>query len=215
MEPSETPGDSILEIRQKLLSQNFFNLPNFVSSLRVFSLPLITLTAKKFSFQPDLKTFFSCFLIYNLAAFSDLLDGYLARKLKKETVYGKYMDPICDKIFNLVLLLLISNYFQMPIFVFFLILIRESLGVFVGTYLFFKLGIQGNPNLLGKVSIVLSNFVIGWHLISYAFPLFYYQNEIRIFLIGSMLLSYVIGSGLYLKDFFRKLSEKENARRGT
>lgn len=47
------------------------------------------------------------FVIFFVAAFTDFLDGHLARKEKMVTTFGKFMDPIADKlIVNTVLILL-------------------------------------------------------------------------------------------------------------
>jgi CDP-diacylglycerol--glycerol-3-phosphate 3-phosphatidyltransferase len=44
-------------------------------------------------------------VIFAAVAASDALDGYLARRLKQETVIGKFMDPLADKILVISVLL--------------------------------------------------------------------------------------------------------------
>jgi len=63
------------------------------------------------------------FLILSLNAVLDLLDGYLARKRKEETEFGKKLDPLVDFLFYLLVGFSFSlkgikeiNYFLFPIF---------------------------------------------------------------------------------------------------
>lgn len=51
-----------------------------------------------------------CLFVYGIAAATDWLDGYVARKYNQISKFGVFLDPIADKIFVMaVLLMLISN----------------------------------------------------------------------------------------------------------
>jgi CDP-diacylglycerol---glycerol-3-phosphate 3-phosphatidyltransferase len=69
-----------------------FNLPNKLTLIRVLIVPVLVVV---------LLTQLSDWLalgIFLLAAATDFVDGYLARKRKQVTVLGKLMDPIADKL---------------------------------------------------------------------------------------------------------------------
>jgi len=71
------------------------NLPNSVTFLRVLFIPLLVY----FLLTPQIPHGnIIAVVIFAAVAASDTLDGYLARRLKQETVIGKFMDPLADKI---------------------------------------------------------------------------------------------------------------------
>jgi phosphatidylglycerophosphate synthase len=70
------------------------NLPNKLSILRIIMVPLfIVAYFLPFDWAP-----FVALGIFILAALTDLLDGYIARKYNLVTDLGKLLDPIADKI---------------------------------------------------------------------------------------------------------------------
>ena len=70
------------------------NLPNFITVLRIVVCPVIVWLA--LSQDPSLGLW--AFVLFVLAAVSDLWDGYLARKNEQITDMGKLLDPIADKL---------------------------------------------------------------------------------------------------------------------
>ena len=75
------------------------NLPNFVTLLRVVLIPLIV----GVFYLPDewLSDFgknFAATAIFIVAAVTDWLDGYLARKLDQMSAFGAFFDPVADKL---------------------------------------------------------------------------------------------------------------------
>lgn len=70
---------------------------------------------------------FLAWFIFVLAAVTDWLDGYLARKFNSETVLGKLMDPLADKLLVIAALVMLIPLDRVPAWVCVLIISREVL----------------------------------------------------------------------------------------
>jgi CDP-diacylglycerol--glycerol-3-phosphate 3-phosphatidyltransferase len=119
------------------------NLPNAITFSRLLALPFILYGLN----NPTEQTRWVCLVIFLVAALTDWLDGYLARKLNQVTELGKFLDPLVDKFLVLAPLLALIQLDQVPAWGVFLILARE-------------LAIAGwrvNPNLTGSSSISGAN----------------------------------------------------------
>ena len=81
----------------------FPNLPNTITLFRILLIPLFALTY--LSHLPFSNWYAAC--LFLLLALSDLLDGYVARKRKQVTDFGKILDPIADKILIITALILL------------------------------------------------------------------------------------------------------------
>jgi len=72
----------------------FSTIPNQITFARIASVPLFMfLILSKTSIGTIL-----AIVLFVLAAISDAVDGYLARSLKQTTLFGKFADPIADKL---------------------------------------------------------------------------------------------------------------------
>ncbi len=80
-----------------------FNLPNQLTMLRVLFIPLLVIVF----YLPWDWHFLASGAIFGVAALTDLLDGYLARRLKQETPFGAFLDPVADKLIVAVALVLL------------------------------------------------------------------------------------------------------------
>ena len=72
---------------------DFTNAPNLLTLSRILVVPLVV--AALFAETP--RWDWTAAVIFGLAAFTDYLDGEIARRRKLVTVYGKLMDPLADK----------------------------------------------------------------------------------------------------------------------
>lgn len=97
------------------------NLANKITMFRIFLLPIFVL-----SYYYD-QSGISSLAIFLLGSFSDFLDGYVARKYDMITDFGKFIDPIADKILVLsAFILFIERGFVEP-WVVIVVLFRELL----------------------------------------------------------------------------------------
>jgi cardiolipin synthase (CMP-forming) len=88
------------------------------------------------------------------AAFTDIMDGYLARKFNEITEMGKIIDPLADKFVIGVVVLKLFIIGEVPGYYFWMIVGRDSL-IFVGGIIISKeLGRVLPSNMLGKLTVV-------------------------------------------------------------
>lgn len=70
------------------------NLANKLTIIRIFLVPIFLIFI---AFKIDYGTFIATF-IFVLASLTDKLDGYIARSRNQITTFGKFMDPLADKL---------------------------------------------------------------------------------------------------------------------
>ena len=97
-------------------------LPNLLTGYRFAVVPVLL-----FCFYPGVGKGVSlfAFFLFLSAAFTDLADGYYARKHKIETVLGKLIDPLADKVLVATALIMLIPMDRLPAWVSFVILARE------------------------------------------------------------------------------------------
>ncbi len=86
-----------------------FTIPNILTFSRVLLIPVFVIL---FYWPTDKSNFYAA-LVFVLAAFTDLLDGYLARKLDLTTKFGAFLDPVADKIIVCAALVLVVEYYSL------------------------------------------------------------------------------------------------------
>lgn len=84
------------------------NLPNLLTILRITLIPVFVLAY----YVPSEWSYFTTTGIFIFAGLTDWLDGYLARKLKQESTFGAFLDPVADKLIVVVALVLLVESFS-------------------------------------------------------------------------------------------------------
>ncbi len=97
------------------------NLPNMITIGRIFLIPPVLMLIDK----TDPWSCAYAMLLFMLASVLDLLDGWLARRAGLVTVFGKFVDPLADKIMVSAVLIYLVADDRLPAWLVVLLLTRE------------------------------------------------------------------------------------------
>lgn len=104
---------------------------NIVTCVRIVFIPvfmvLCDLSYNNGSGQVSVGLAFAAFVLYMVLSLTDKVDGYLARSRHEITDFGKFLDPIADKLLVFSALLMLLDRGEVGVWVVFVILVREFL----------------------------------------------------------------------------------------
>ena len=104
------------------------NLPNKLSIFRIILVPIMVIIpflgidGKIFGIPTE---WIIIDLIFIIASITDKLDGYLARKNNQVTTFGKFLDPLADKILVLAAMVMLVEMSKLPAWIPIIVLARE------------------------------------------------------------------------------------------
>jgi cardiolipin synthase len=157
---------------------------------------------------------FTAIVIFLVAAASDGLDGYVARRYKQRSALGAILDPIADKglLLSAIITLSISNwsdidpeYGRFPAWFPVLVITRDAV-ILVGAGVLHLLNgkVHVKPNWTGKVATVLQMAAIAWVMLQLHFlPLLYVVIAAGVF-------TFISGI-VYVMDGVRQLQAEGHA----
>ncbi len=187
-------------IRDHLKKEDVWTIPNIISMLRIALIPFIIW------FYCGLNNYIAAIILIIISGLSDIVDGKIARKFNMVSNFGKFLDPLADKMTQGTLIIcLISRYKLMIALIIFFIL-KEAVMFLAGYIVFKSTDSVNSAKWHGKLSTVILYSVM---FILLLFPGIseVYANILILICAGAMAMSL----WLYL-DFFHKLikSNKRN-----
>ena len=121
-------ADPVARVRRKKRKRRSTNLraestylPNLLTMGRIVCIPFVLYFIDNYS---PVRSFIAT-LIYIVAALTDFLDGYLARKRKQISVLGKFLDPLADKLIVTSVLVYLTAMDRCPAWLVVALLARE------------------------------------------------------------------------------------------
>lgn len=100
------------------------NLPNKLTTLRMFLVPLFAVVFLVGG-SDNYATRIAACIIFCAASLTDMLDGKIARKYNLITDYGKFMDPLADKLLVCTAMICLMSFGQLPAWFLIVIIARE------------------------------------------------------------------------------------------
>ena len=139
------------------------NLANKLTIFRIILVPIMVIIPF-FNIQGEIRgipyTFLIIDLIFIIASITDKLDGYIARSKNQVTTFGKFLDPLADKILVLAAMIMLVENDKLPAWIPIIVLAREFI---VSGYRLVAVEKRGKvipASIWGKLKTVTQMFAI-------------------------------------------------------
>jgi len=125
---------------------NLFKIPNLLTLTRIFVTPILV----SFLLTSGEENEIYGVILFLAASSTDFLDGYIARKRKEETVLGKLLDPLADKLLTCAVFIALVELRLAPAWLVYMIISREIIVTGIRAKALQK-GIIITASTLGKI----------------------------------------------------------------
>ncbi len=99
-------------------------LASKITLIRVAFIPLFMALMYLSGGQPNLYMWLS-FVVFIIASLTDYIDGYIARKYKQVSDFGKFLDPLADKLLVIAAMVMFCQWGSFPAWALMIVLTRE------------------------------------------------------------------------------------------
>ena len=174
-----------------------FITPNFITIMRLVFVPVGAYTLFKNGGDDTTWQYISWVVFFTLGM-SDVLDGKLARSRNTITEFGKFLDPVADKVMIGTAMISLSILGRMPWWMTIVILARE-IAITIFRLSVIKRGVIP-ANKGGKIKAMMQGFGVGFYILPLSSSLYWFRDG---FMYIAIVLTVVTGA-YYVKSAFTK-----------
>lgn len=185
-------------IPKQHVNGSVMNLPNILTIIRVVLIPFFIF----FFSRPSTSSAIIAAVIFLVASLTDLLDGYFARRRKEVTQFGKFLDPVADKLLIVSALILLVANGRVPAWIAIVIIGREF-AVTAFRAIASSEGVVIAAEGTGKYKMFLQTVAIIFLITD--FPAFYF-HETGLFLLLIATALAIYSAGQYFIKFGRQVN---------
>ena len=138
----------MFDARRLLTREQVLTVPNAMSAFRIVLIPFIIWT-----YAVD--RHYLAFILVLVSALSDMLDGYVARKLNMISDFGKFIDPVADKLTQAALLICLMTEHRHIYILFIILAVKELATLFLGAVVFKRHDSVNSAKWYGKLCTVV------------------------------------------------------------
>jgi CDP-diacylglycerol--glycerol-3-phosphate 3-phosphatidyltransferase len=194
--------DTLLEMEQPEPKTDIWSTPNLLTGLRIALVPVVVVLL----LFPGRLTSFLGGLCFLLAGATDFLDGFLARRHRLVSRFGKFLDPLADKLLVSAALIMLIPLGRVPAWMAFLIVGRE-LAVTGLRGLAASEGIILAADRWGKAKTALQMLAVTALIFHYPFLSINFQGLGLVLLWLALITTLASGAG-YFQAFFRQTTAR-------
>ena len=178
--------------------EDLINIPNILCYIRILLIPVfIVLFLKEYYWQSA--------VIVLVASATDIVDGWIARRFDMITDWGKFIDPLADKLMQLAMLIMAIFKNPWVSILVALFVVKEIVMLIVGVYLYHKGDNLNGAMWCGKLCTVILNLSL---LLIIALPMHILKDGLVFTLIavcsGFLILSFCVYMNAY-KKLYREM----------
>ena len=202
----------------KELFKGCWTIPNLISLIRIFLVPVFAYLFMQGDFVPAV-------IVLALSGLSDCVDGKIARKFNQISALGKMLDPLADKLTQITLAVLLFITFNrvedamLKAFSWvFRVFIGKEFVMVLGSVIMLAIGLRpGAAEIYGKVATlafyVVMVFIIGFGPEVGAFRnLFTIPNSLMMILVIISAILTMVAFFSYIPDVIRQVKEKNKSK---
>ncbi len=184
----------------RIVREKFWNLPNTITVVRVGVVPILLLLP----WFPDRSSSLFIGWCFTIAGFSDLLDGWLARRGQQVTRIGKLLDPLADKLIVSTALIVLMAAGRVPSWATWMVvvIVGRELAVTGLRGLASSQGQVMAASGYGKIKTFTQNVAIGAMIFHYQSLVFSFHT-IGLTLLGVATVLTLWSGYVYFADYFR------------
>lgn len=150
-----------------------FVTPNFITVARLLFVPVGAYTLFKNGGNDPTWQYIS-WAVFFFLALSDIVDGNLARSRNAITEFGKFLDPVADKVMIGTAMISLSILNRLPWWITIVILVRE-IGITIFRLAIIKRGVIA-ANKGGKVKSTFQNIGVGFYVLPLGTNLYWFRD---------------------------------------
>ena len=172
------------------------HIPNTLTVIRFLLIPVII-------FYIFTGNFILAFVFFTISGFTDVADGFIARKFNLVSNFGKLMDPLADKLTTISTLASLVFTHIIPIWILLIVLLKEFIMICGASFLYGK-DVVVYSKWYGKLATVLFFISIVVSLLLKQFEINGIWRNLDLGLFTLALISTIFSLIMYVKDLYQK-----------
>ena len=173
-------------------------MPNILSFFRLCLIPIIVWL---YCFKKD---YLWTAIVLLISGFTDITDGFIARKFNMISDFGKAFDPVADKLTQIAMMFCLVTRFPLMLIPFAILVAKESLAAIMNMLTLKKAGFVVAAVWHGKLNTVMLYSTIFIHIVWFNIP-----SVVSNVFIAVCVAVMLISSALYTKSDIKAIKEQK------